>query len=62
MGAPQGGEKILRRNLQGKCVSTPPQDTKYTPQLEQKSIFRTFFAERVRFEGILLRATTKKGR
>ena len=40
---PQGGEKIFfRPNLQEKCVSASPQDTKCTPQPEQESIFRSF--------------------
>ena len=44
------------------CKCTP-QDTKCTPLPEQESIFRTFFAGRVRFGGIFrrsLRVTTKK--
>ena len=40
---PQGGEKnFFRPNLQEKCESAPPQDTKCTPQPEQESIFRSF--------------------
>ena len=40
---PQGGEKIFfRPNLQEKCVSASPQDTKCTPKPEQESIFRSF--------------------
>ena len=43
---------FFSRNLQGKCVSAP-QDTKCTPpRPQQESIFRTFFAGRVRFGGI----------
>ena len=33
---------FFRPNLQEKCVSAPPQDTKCTPQPEQESIFRSF--------------------
>jgi len=49
--APQGGEKIFSRNLRGKFVSAP-QYTKCTPKAEQESIFKTFFAEQVRFGGL----------
>ena len=40
---PRAVEKFFfRPNLQEKCVSAPPQDTKCTPQPEQESIFRSF--------------------
>jgi len=40
---PRAVKKILvRPNLQEKCVSAPPQDTKCTYQQEQESIFRSF--------------------
>ena len=49
MGAPappQGGEKFFfRPNLQEKCVSAPPQDTKCTPS-QSKSQFLGVFAEK----------------
>jgi len=48
---PQGGEKIFRRNLQGKFVSAPPGHEVHL-QAEQESIFRTFFAGLVRFGGL----------
>jgi len=61
---PPGGEKkFFRPNLQEKCESAPPQNTKCTSQPEQESIFRTVFACCLRFGGIFrqsLRATTKK--
>ena len=53
---PQGGEKNFRLNLQGKCVSAPPWDTKCTPRQKQESIFRTVFAGRVRFGGVFRRS------
>ena len=46
MGAPAPPRAVkknfFRPNLQEKCVSAPPQDTKCTPQPEQESIFRSF--------------------
>jgi len=39
---PRAVKKIFfRPNLQEKCVSAPPHDTKCTPQPEQESIFRS---------------------
>ena len=35
-------KNFFRPNLQEKCESAPPQDTKCTPQPEQESIFRSF--------------------
>jgi len=57
---PQGGEKIFfRPNLQQKCVSAPPQDTKCTPS-QSKSQFLGVFAEWLRFGGIFRRRRLKK--
>ena len=39
---PRTVKKNIRPNLQEKCVSAPPQDTKCTRQPEQESIFRSF--------------------
>ena len=61
----QGGEKIFRRNLQGKFVSAP-QHTKCSPQAEQESILGHFFGDlEVGVVDLvvldrLLRATSKK--
>ena len=35
-------KNFFRPNLQEKCASAPPQDTKCTPQPEQESIFKSF--------------------
>ena len=46
---PRAVKNFFRRNLQGICV---PPGHEVHPQPEQESIFRTFFAGRVRFGGI----------
>jgi len=53
---PRAVKKNVRLNLQGKCVSAPPWDTKCTPRQKQESIFRTVFAGRVRFGGVFRRS------
>ena len=58
MGAPappRAVKKIFfRPNLQEKCISAPPQDTKCTPQPEQESILGDF-AGWLRLGGIFRR-------
>ena len=55
---PQGGKKLFRRNLQGKCVSAP-QDTKCTPQPEQESILGHFLLDGLDLEVYLDRLFKK---
>ena len=50
---PQGGEIFFRPNLQEKCVSAPPQDTKCTPS-QNKSQFLGVFAWWLKFGGIII--------
>jgi len=52
-------KKIFRPNLQEKCVSAPPQDTKCTPS-QSNSPFLGVFAGWLRFEGIFRRRRLKK--
>ena len=57
---PQDGEKNFSGLIyRKKCVSAPPQDTKYTPS-QNKSQFLGVFAGWLRFGGIFRRRRLKK--